>query len=162
MCPPPPDSMQGVTFLMAKLGFHVSQRFGEAIAPLGLVPPHVGILRLVGEEPGQSQQALARKIGIPPNRLVALIDELEARELIRRERPPTDRRVFALHLTAQGEEMAEQVRELGIAHERAITAALDDDEREQLAELLRRIAEEQGVPAGFHPGLRRLGNWNAR
>ncbi len=156
MCPPPPDAMHGVTFLMSKLGFHVSQRFGEAIAPLGLIPPHVGILRLVGEEPGQSQQALARKIGIPPNRLVALIDELEARELIRRERPPTDRRVFALHLTAQGEEMAEQVRELGIAHERAITAALDDDEREQLAELLRRIAEEQGVPAGFHPGLRRV------
>lgn len=162
MCPPPPDSMQGVTFLMSKLGFHVSQRFGEAIAPLGLIPPHVGILRLVGDEPGQSQQALARKIGIPPNRLVALIDELEARELIRRERPPTDRRVFALHLTPAGEEMADAVREIGIAHERRITAALDDAEREHLAALLRRIAEEQGVPAGFHPGLRKLGGWGAR
>ncbi|MBB4662594.1 MarR family winged helix-turn-helix transcriptional regulator [Conexibacter arvalis] len=156
MCPPAPDAMHGVTFLMSKLGFHVSHRFAEAVAPLGLVPPHAGILRLVGEEPGQSQQALARKIGIAPNRLVALIDELERRELIRRDRSPTDRRVFALRLTAAGEEMDQRVRAIGAEHERTVTAALDDDERRTLAELLRRVAEEQGVPAGVHPGMRTL------
>ncbi len=88
--------------MLSQLGFHVSQRFGEAIAPLGLVPPHVGILQLVAREPGQSQQALSPKLGIPANRLVGLIDELEARELIRRERTPADRRAFALHLTPEG------------------------------------------------------------
>lgn len=162
MCPPPSDATQGVAVLMSKLGFHVSQRFAAALEPLGLVPPHAGILRLVGAEPGQSQQALARRIGIPPNRLVALIDELESRELIRRERPPTDRRVSALHLTAAGEEMAAKVRAIGIEQERTITAALDDAERAQLAGLLSRIAAEQEVPAEFHPGLRKLGGWSAR
>lgn len=148
--------MHGVTFVLSQLGFHVSHRFAEQIAPLGLVPPHVGILQLVGREPGQSQQALSTKLGIPPNRLVGLIDELEARELIRRERPPTDRRVFALHLTDAGEEMVLRVREIGVAHERALTAPLDDDERAQLASLLRRIADEQGLAPGVHPGLRKL------
>jgi DNA-binding MarR family transcriptional regulator len=148
--------MQGVTFTLSQLGFHVATRFAEAISPLGLVPPHVGILQIVGREPGQSQQALSKKLGIPPNRLVALIDELEARGLIRRERPPTDRRVFALHLTDDGERMLRRVRDLGIEHEAAITAALTDEERATLAEQLRRIAAEQGLAPGVHPGLLKL------
>jgi DNA-binding MarR family transcriptional regulator len=148
--------MHGVTFVLSQLGFHASQRFAEQIAPLGLVPPHVGILQLVGREPGQSQQALSAKLGIPPNRLVGLIDELEVRELIRRERPPTDRRVFALHLTPAGEAMLARVREIGVEQERALTAALDDDERATLAALLRRVADQQGLAPGVHPGLRKL------
>jgi len=148
--------MHGVTFTLSKLGFHVSRRFAEAIAPLGIVPPQAGILQLVGREPGQSQQALSKKIGVPPNRLVGLIDELEARELLRRERSPSDRRVFALHLTAQGEEMVERIRAIGVEHERAVTAALTDDEAQQLADLLRRVADEQGIAPGFHPGLRHV------
>jgi hypothetical protein len=42
-------------------------------------------------------------------------------------------------------------------HELAITAALDDDERAQLLELLRRLAEEQELAPGVHPGFRRIG-----
>lgn len=156
MCPSDPDPMHGVAFLLSQLGFHASARFGEAIAPLGLTPPHVGILRLVGREPGQSQQALATKLSIPPNRLVAMIDELEARELVRRDRPPTDRRVFALRVTADGEQMLERLRELGVAHERDLTVALTPAEREQFAAQLRRIADQQGLEPGVHPGLRKL------
>jgi DNA-binding MarR family transcriptional regulator len=156
MCPSETDAMRGVTFVLAQLGFHVSQRFAEAIAPLGLIPPHVGILQLVAREPGQSQQALSGKLGIPANRLVGLIDELEARELIRRERPPSDRRVFALHLTPQGEEMTARVRELGAAHEREMMAPLSRAEREQLADMLRRLADAEGLAPGIHPGLRKL------
>ena len=156
MCPSRPDAMHGVTFVLAQLGYHVSQRFAEAIAPLGLVPPHVGILRLVGEQPGQSQQALATRLGIPPNRLVGLIDELEERDLLRRERTPADRRAFALRLTADGERMVERVHAIGVEHERRITAALSDEEAAAAATLLRRIADEQGLAPGIHPGLRKL------
>jgi hypothetical protein len=42
-------------------------------------------------------------------------------------------------------------------HEQAITAALDDDERAQLLALLRRLAAEQNLRPGVHPGYRRLG-----
>lgn len=148
--------MQGVTFVLSQLGFHVATRFAERIAPLGLVPPHVGIMRLVGDEPGLSQQALATRLGIAPNRLVGLIDELEQRDLVRRERPPSDRRVYALRLTPAGEELRAQVGRLGAEHEAEITAALEPVEREQLAALLRRMADEQGLAPGVHPGLSKL------
>jgi hypothetical protein len=42
-------------------------------------------------------------------------------------------------------------------HERALTAALDESESAQLASLLRRIADEQALIPGVHPGFRRLG-----
>ena len=42
-------------------------------------------------------------------------------------------------------------------HELAIAVALDDDERAQLLALLRRLAEEQDLPPGVHPGFRRIG-----
>jgi DNA-binding MarR family transcriptional regulator len=156
MFPSTPDAMHGLTFVLSQLGFHVAMRFAEAIEPLGLIPPHAGILQLVEREPGQSQQALATKLGIPANRLVGLIDELEARGLVRRERPPTDRRVFALHLTDDGERMVARLREIGIAHEREMTAALTPEEHAALAEQLRRIADQQGLAPGIHPGLRKL------
>jgi hypothetical protein len=41
------------------------------------------------------------------------------------------------------------------------TAALDDEERAQLNSLLRRIAEQQALAPGVHPGFRRLGRRGA-
>lgn len=149
--------MHGLTFVLSQLGFHVSFAFKEAIEPLGLVPPHVGILQLVGREPGQSQQALATKLGIPANRLVGMIDELEARGLVRRDRPPTDRRVFALRLTDDGERMLERVRQIGLAQEQRLTAALTPAERDTLIAQLRRLADAEGLTPGIHPGLRKFG-----
>lgn len=156
MTPPRPDAMQGVTFSLSQLGFHVAQRFAERIAPLGLIPPHSGILQLVQREPGQSQQALARKLGIAPNRLVGLLDELEQRGLLRRERAEHDRRVSALHLTPEGERLVAEIFRLGVEHEAEITAALSDSERAALGSMLRRVADEQGLAPGIHPGLSRL------
>lgn len=146
--------MRGVTFPLSQLGFHISHRFAERIEPLGLIPPHAGILQLVQREPGQSQQALARRLGIPPNRLVGLLDELEGRGLLRRERVPHDRRVSALHLTPDGERIVADVRRIGAEHEAEVTAALSDSERATLAALLGRLVEQQGLAPGIHPGLR--------
>lgn len=143
-------------FLLSQVGVHVAFSFNEQLVELGLHPPHAGILQLVEREPGQSQQALARRIGIPPNRLVALIDDLEERGLIRRDRLPSDRRVFALQITPAGERMIERVTELGAKHEEQLFAALSEGERETLAALLRRIAEQQQLEPGVHPAFRKL------
>jgi DNA-binding MarR family transcriptional regulator len=148
--------MHGLTFVLSQLGFHAAVRFAEAIEPLGLTPPHVGILQLVAREPGLSQQALATRLGIPPNRLVGLIDELEARGLIRRDRPPTDRRVFALRLTADGERMVERVSEVGVELEQRLGASLTPAEHAALIAQLRGIADAEGIDPQIHPGLRKL------
>jgi DNA-binding MarR family transcriptional regulator len=90
-------------------------------------------------------------------RLVALIDELEDRGLVSRERDPGDRRNYAISLTGEGRRLLTELARVARQHEHAITAGLDDDDRAQLLALLRRIAEEQDLRPGVHPGFRRLG-----
>jgi DNA-binding MarR family transcriptional regulator len=90
-------------------------------------------------------------------RLVALIDELEDRGLVARDRDPGDRRNYAISLTDEGRRLLTELGRVAGRHEHAITAGLDDDERAQLLALLQHIAEEQNLRPGVHPGFRRLG-----
>jgi DNA-binding MarR family transcriptional regulator len=142
-------------FLLAQIGAHAAARFAELIKPLDLTPAQAGLLRLIAREPGQSQQALAGKLGTPASRLVLLVDGLEERGLIERRRDPADRRHHALYLTdAGGRFMTQQIAPVGAAHEEEICAGLTADERAELNALLERIAARQGLIPGVHPGYR--------
>jgi len=144
-------------FLLAQIGAHAATQFGERLKGLRLARPHAGILRLIGLTPGLSQQELARRLAILPSQLVALLDELEERGLIERRQDATDRRTYALHLTTAGRNVLEQIGRIAREHDDAVCAALHVDERQQLNALLGRIAEQQGLTPGVHPGYRSLG-----
>jgi DNA-binding MarR family transcriptional regulator len=146
----------GAAFLLAAVGAHAASRFAERVAELELTPPQVGLLRAIAAQPGQSQQALAQLLGTPPSRLVSLVDGLADRGLVERHRNPADRRLHALHVTADGEAMLERVLQVGREHDDAICRSLNDTERAQLRAMLTRIAEDQGLQPGVHPGYRNL------
>jgi DNA-binding MarR family transcriptional regulator len=129
---------------------------------LQLTRPHAGILRIIGLAPGLSQQELARRLSILPSQLVALIDELEKRGFIERRQDAMDRRTYALHLTTSGRDMTEQIGRIAREHDDAICGALNVQERQQLSSLLGRIAEQQGLSPGVHPGYRGLGRKSRR
>ena len=61
------------------------------------------------------------------------------------------------YLTKAGRETLEQIRHVGQVHQNALCAALDQSERAQLAGFLTRIAAEQGLTPGVHPGFRKTG-----
>ena len=82
----------GVGFLLSQVGAHVAATFAERIAPFGLKPYHAGILNILAQKSGLTQQDLADLLGIFPSRLVALLDELSKLKLIERRATPTDRR----------------------------------------------------------------------
>ncbi|MFD0683774.1 MarR family winged helix-turn-helix transcriptional regulator [Actinomadura fibrosa] len=151
-----PPALGGVAFLLAQLGAHAADRFARRIAELDLTPPQAGLLRMLAHAPGRSQRELAGDLGMPPSRFVPFADELEGRGLIERRRNAEDRRLYALHLTEQGREMLGELAKAGMAHEQQITESLTPEERQHLAELLRRIADHEGLTPGVHPGYRRL------
>ena len=146
----------GIHFLLAQLGAFAAEQFAERVATLGLTPPHAGLLRAIAVTPGQSQQALARYLRTQPSRVVTLVDELEDRGLVKRRPNPQDRRVYAMHLTAEGQELLRQIGQLAMQHEDAICAPLDQDERRYLRSLLERLRAHHGLTVGVHPGYRRL------
>ena len=142
---PAPQPGTSIAFLLVQLGFDVARRFGERLAPLGLEQRQAGMLVRLAENDGRSQQAIAELIGVNATRMVFLTDELERMGLVERRRNPADRRSHALHLTEAGTAMLARVREVTAAHESEIAAGLTGAEREQLLELLRRLARDQGL-----------------
>ncbi len=153
---PPAGGRGGCAFLLAQVGAHAAFRFAERLEPLGLTPPQAGLMRQVADTPGQSQRALADALALHATRLVSYVDDLESRGLIERRRDPDDRRNQRLHLTAAGREMMAEIAKVAREHERELCAALDAPERARLGEALARIADQQGLRPGVHPGYRRL------
>jgi DNA-binding MarR family transcriptional regulator len=143
-------------FLLAQVGAHAAAKFAEHLSAINLSPPHAGILRFVNAAGGISQQALAGRLRILPSRLVALIDELEERGMIERRADPGDRRSYALHLTDKGRDTMKAIGRVARDHQDALLASLSTEERDGLASLLRRVADQQGLRPGVHPGFSRL------
>lgn len=142
----------GVAFLLSQLGYHSARLWKDRLAPLGLDPRHVMLLRHVADDEGRSQQALGEALQIPPSRMVALVDGLEERGLLRRRPNPNDRRVRTLHLTRDGRRLLGKIMEISLEHEQQLCTGLQPAEREQLITLLSRLASEQGLSPGVHPG----------
>lgn len=144
-------------FLLAQLGAHAASQFAERLGVLELTPADAGILRLLRAEEGLSQQELAARLRIHPSRLVAILDHLEKRGWVERRANPDDRRLSSLHLTQSGRETLDKIGSVAWQHQEALLASLSGEERTTLATLLLRIAHQQGLARGVHPGYQRLG-----
>src|SRR5258708_1073276 len=110
---PPPT---GAAFLLAQLGAHGARRFGERVKVINLTPAHAGILRMIGWMPECSQKSLAERLGVLPSRMVVLIDELDAKDLVKRHRSTRDRRNYALALTKHGQKVFQKLSRLAAEH----------------------------------------------
>ena len=150
-------SRPGVAFLLSQVGAHSAARYSERIASFNLKPYHTGVLRILGEEPGLTQQALCDLLGMFPSRLVGLLDELQKMKLVERRESQNDRRIYALYLTKAGRDMLGKVGEASQQVQDEICAALNAKERALLAELLTRIVEQQQITPAVHPGYRQMG-----
>jgi DNA-binding MarR family transcriptional regulator len=102
---------------------------------------------------GSSQQALADALGVHRSAMVALVDDLEARGLAERRRDPADRRAYTLHLTREGRRRFTELRAIADRQEAELLAGLEPADRRELVDLLRRVADSQGLAPGVHPKL---------
>jgi DNA-binding MarR family transcriptional regulator len=146
----PPRS---VGFLLSQLGFFSSRGFMEALEPAGIDPRQFLLMRFVAATEGQSQQALAERLGVPASRMVALVDHLEEAGLVERRPDPEDRRVRGLHLTKKGHGVLERAIKIAIDYETQLCAGINREERELLIDLLQKLQAAQTPLGGVHPGL---------
>jgi DNA-binding MarR family transcriptional regulator len=147
----------GAAFLLAQVGAQGARRFAQRVSEIGLTPADAGLLKKIASDPGVSQQALAEHLGVVPSRMVALVDELESKGIVQRRRSTEDRRNYELLLTDPGRQVLGQISRIAAEHEEDFCAALSNEEKVQLTELCRRIADNQGLTLGVHPGYSSLG-----
>jgi DNA-binding MarR family transcriptional regulator len=126
------------------------------LAPLEFQPPHAGVLRMLGQTAGLSQQELAIWLRMHASRLVGLVDTLEKRGLAERKSSPTDRRESSLYITEAGRHVLQRLGTIARAQDDATCEGLPPEKRAQLSSLLERIARRQGLAHGVYPGYRTL------
>ncbi len=139
-----------VGFTLSSLGYAVSRRFQATLAPLGLEPREFALLRTIEPRQGASQQAIGERLQIPPSRMVAFVNALQARGLLERRANPEDRRARALYLTDDGRKLLAKAFDLAGRLEAQLCAELSEPEREALLDALRRVGAQLGVGPGVH------------
>lgn len=148
---------RSVAFLLSSLGYAVSRRFHDILEPLELEPGEFALLRAVAASDGEPQNALAERLHISPSWMVAIVDELERRELLERRPHARDRRVRNLHLTAGGKKLLKQAERRARQFDRQVSGPLTEAELQQLLELLQRVGAGLDLQPGAHAALRERG-----
>lgn len=115
-----------------------------ALESFGLRLTDYSVLLVIEANPGLKQQSIGEALRIQRPNLVAIIDALERRGLVRRDAAPGDRRSHALGITPAGVALLERANAAQAAHEARVRAALGPSDREALLEALARLAEFGG------------------
>lgn len=145
---------RSVAFMLSSLGYAVSRRFHQTLGPLELEPGEFALLRAVAANEGESQNALAERLHISPSWMVAIVDQLEKRELLERKPHAHDRRVRNLHLTAGGKKLLKRAETHAQRFDHQVSAPLDETELQQLLTLLDRVAAGLELKPGAHAAMR--------
>jgi DNA-binding MarR family transcriptional regulator len=132
--------------LSGLIGFHlrlaqvaVYRDFVAATADLKITPKQYAVLELVAENAGASQVGLAQALLMDRATMMALVDRLEARDLIERRASPVDRRRQSLFITAAGEIFLKSARAAISTHEARLLEAFMPEETAMTIRLLRRL-----------------------
>jgi DNA-binding MarR family transcriptional regulator len=129
------------------LGYHLRRAqivmfndFVKAMADVQITPGQFGVIAIINSNPGLTQSALARAVGIERSTMVAVIDALENRGLVERRPSPNDRRSYALVLSDKGAKLHQDLEPLIDQHEQRLSDDFSEEEKNQLIDLLSRIA----------------------
>jgi DNA-binding MarR family transcriptional regulator len=124
--------------------FHENRRLRERLAQdAGLSQQEFAAVLAVLEEDATTPKDLADELSLTPSAVTALLDRLEARELVHRQPHPTDRRSVQVAATADGARLMHGIFRSYIAAISSVLVPLDEahEEVDHLIELLLRLAD---------------------
>jgi DNA-binding MarR family transcriptional regulator len=130
-------------------GFHM-QRASFVFAPnarsqRGFPRWELTILSVVSANPGISQTAVSKALGIDQGNLIPQLNGFIKRGLLTKAVPAGDRRVRCLQLTAAGESRLNQMLSLVRKLEAQRLVGFTEPERKMLLDLLRRVHAPPGL-----------------
>ncbi len=130
------------------VGFHLRmaqdasfRAFARHVGMRDLKPGRFAAMTVISSNPGITQAELGRAIARDKSSVTPLIQELERRGLVERQRSPTDRRSIALTLTASGEETLGRLMVHAVEHDRRLDEIVGRQKAEFI-NLLKKIADD--------------------
>ncbi|MFF1609136.1 MarR family winged helix-turn-helix transcriptional regulator [Amycolatopsis sp. NPDC058278] len=134
---------QRLGYLLKHAQLRLAELAEPLYAPLGVTGRQLALLTLFGDGPARSQQDGAVRLGVDRTTMVALVDELEAKGLVRREVAPGDRRKRLVLLTPEGERVREAGVEVTRKAEALLLEPLSAEDAERLRAALRQVVRTE-------------------
>jgi len=136
--------------LLAMAAAHADRLVTAGLAGADAHKWHYAVLAALHDDGPASQADLSRRTGIYRSDMVAVLNELEERGLLRRTVDPTDRRRNVISITGQGDQQLTRLDTLVTSLQDNLLAPLSTADREQLVDLLSQLIAHHTTAAGPH------------
>ncbi|HEY9609072.1 MarR family winged helix-turn-helix transcriptional regulator [Allocoleopsis sp.] len=127
---------QSLGYRIKLLSMLLSRTFQERLEPYGLTPFHWVVLCCLWQEDGLATSSIGERLQQVGGTLTGVIDRMEERGLVRRERDMRDRRIWRIWLTEAGKELEEVLPPIALDIREQAMAGIPEAERELLSRLI--------------------------
>jgi DNA-binding MarR family transcriptional regulator len=126
-------------YLLKHAQLRLSELTTSAMEPYGINGRQCAVLAAIDDRVPQSQQEVARRLGVDRTTMVSLIDELEEKGLVQRAPAPDDRRKNVVALTDVGHDTLRSATTATADAERLFLGGVSDSDRATFRRILRTI-----------------------
>ena len=126
----------------------VTARVSRIITSAHLTVSQFGVLEVLYHKGALCQRDIASKILKSTGNITMVMDNLEKRGLVRRERTAEDRRYFTIHLTEAGQSVIAEVFPRVMSAIIGEMKILDESEQEELGRLCRQLGLRESSSTG--------------
>lgn len=129
-------------YLLNRSAGRIRQMTEEALAPLGIIPKHYGLLSIIHANGPSTQQAIGDILKVDRTTMVLLVDDAESKKIVMRGPHPTDRRCHLLSLSEHGKKIFNQAHQRVKKVEEEFFGVLHGEEKNRLMELLGKLFQQ--------------------
>ncbi|KAF3887038.1 MULTISPECIES: MarR family winged helix-turn-helix transcriptional regulator [Nostocales] len=126
----------GTGYRIKLLSQLLARKFTEHLEPFGLTPFHWVVLCCLWEEDGLPTSSIGDKLQQVGGTLTGVLDRMEERKLIRRERDSRDRRIWRIWLTDAGKELETVLPPIAVEIREQAMRGISYADRELFSQLL--------------------------
>src|SRR5215475_8139563 len=136
--------------LLHRAGQSAEVLFTNEAAKADLTPRQFAVLICVSQNPDVSQTGLVEQTGVDRSTLADVVRRLVKKGLLQRKRTRRDARMYAVRLTAKGQNILGSVRPLASKVDQRILAVLRSDQRGGFIDALGEIVKAMSRTAAAH------------
>lgn len=122
---------------------HVALKYRKALIDIleeyDLVPPQLGVLRILAESDMLTQATLGQELGFDKVTIVRMIDGLESGGYVKRLEGLEDKRQRLIQITKSGREILTIIKKKNIVREKNFLSPLSESEAETLKKLIMKL-----------------------
>ena len=126
-------------YLLNRAGARIATAFNDEVRPLGATLQIWRVLAALREQDGRRMGDLSDTTSIEVSTLTRLVDNMEKKGLVARQRDPEDARAVVLNVTPAGRRLTARILPIAERYEAVALAGFSAGEAEILKAALRRL-----------------------